>query len=164
MAATMGDLHRFIRRYVGDDSEAQDLLQETYTAAWMAIGRYDPTRSFETWLRTIAVNKCRDWGRKRTVRRLITGVAGLEGREVAELPEEAPSGEVLIDDRRRLAAVDRALADLPGDIKAPLLLSVLEHRSQAEIASILGISIKAVETRIARARRKLAAALDAGPR
>ncbi|WP_287901504.1 sigma-70 family RNA polymerase sigma factor [Brevundimonas sp.] len=159
MASTMGDLHRFIRRYVGEDSEAHDLLQETYTAAWLAIGRYDATRPFETWLRTIAVNKCRDWARKRAVRRVISGITGLDGREVSDLPEPAPSGEVMIDDRRRLARVDRALAVMPDSLKAPLLLAVMEGRSQGEIAAILGVSVKTVETRIARARRKLAAAV-----
>ncbi|MFN3780089.1 MAG: RNA polymerase sigma factor [Brevundimonas aurantiaca] len=159
MASTMGDLHRFIRRYVGEESEAHDLLQETYTAAWLAIGRYDPSRPFEAWLRTIAVNKCRDWARKRTVRRIISGMTGLEDREVADLPEPAPLAEARIDDRRRLALVDGAIGRLPDGLKAPLLLSVMEGRSQGDIAAILGVSVKTVETRIARARRKLAAAV-----
>jgi RNA polymerase sigma factor CnrH len=159
MAETRSDLHRFIRRYVGEDGEAHDVLQETYVAAWLAIGRYDPTRPFATWLRTIAVNKCRDWARKRTVRRLIRGVAGLESREVQDLPEPAPSAEHSLDDRRRLAAVNRAIDALPDHLKAPLLLSVLEGRSQSEIGAILNVSAKTVETRIARARRRLAEAV-----
>ena len=63
-------LYRFIRRYVGDTDEAYDLLQETFVSAWQALGRYDPARPAATWLRRIALNKCRDWGRRRTVRRL----------------------------------------------------------------------------------------------
>ena len=58
-------LYRFIRRYTGDPDEAYDLLQETFAAAWMALKRYDAARSFPTWLRSIALNKCRDWSRRR---------------------------------------------------------------------------------------------------
>ncbi len=51
------------------------------------------------------------------------------------------------------------MADLPDSLKAPLLLASLEGRSHAEIATILNITSKAVETRIARARKKLAETL-----
>lgn len=160
MAATSGDLLRFIRRYVGDAEEARDLVQETYVAAWLAIRRYDPARPFDTWLRAIAVNKCRDWGRKRTVRRIVRGVMGLEAPEAMAVGDAAPDAEGRIDDRRRVDALNRALADLPDTLKAPLLLATLEGRSHVEIAQVLGVTPKAVETRIARARQKLNQALD----
>lgn len=159
MAATSGDLHRFIQRYVGDADEARDLVQETYVAAWLAIRRYDPARPFDTWLRAIAVNKCRDWGRKRTVRRIVRGVMGLDAPEAMAVGDEAPDAEGRVDDRRRVAALNRALADLPDTLKAPLLLATLEGRSHAEIAQVLGVTPKAVETRIARARQKLSQSL-----
>lgn len=155
MAATGADLHRFIRRYVGDTDEARDLLQETYVAAWLAIRRYDPARPFDVWLRAIALNKCRDWGRKRAVRRIVRGVMGLDAPEAMAVGDEAHGAEALLDDRRRMAALDRALADLPDTLKAPLLLATLEGRSHAEIALLLGVTPKAVETRIARARQTL---------
>jgi RNA polymerase sigma-70 factor (ECF subfamily) len=160
MSATMGDLYRFIRRYVGDADEAHDLLQETYASAWLAIRRYDPSRSFATWLRSIAVNKCRDWGRKRTVRRFIRGAMGLDAPEAMAVGVDGPEPEAGIDDRRRMAELDRALAELPDNLKAPLLLASLEGRSHVEIAEMLGITSKAVETRIARARQKLSMALS----
>ena len=47
MAETRSDLHRFIRRYVGEDGEAHDVLQETYVAAWLAsrVGEVFDTRA-----------------------------------------------------------------------------------------------------------------------
>lgn len=155
MTATKPDLFRFIRRYVGDADEAQDLLQETYASAWLALKRYDPTRRFDVWLRSIALNKCRDWGRRRTVRRIVRGVMGLDAPEALAVNDSAPDGESRIDDQRKAAALQRALADLPDTLKAPLLLATLEGRPHAEIAAILQITPKAVETRIARARRTL---------
>jgi len=55
---------------------------------------------------------------------------------------------------------DIEIARLAPHLKAPLILTSLEGRSQAEAAGILGISIKAVETRVARARRRLSAAFQ----
>ncbi|WP_426027619.1 RNA polymerase sigma factor [Brevundimonas sp. TWP2-3-4b2] len=161
MSATKSDLHRFIRRYVGDDEEAWDLVQETYTSAWLAMRRYDSARAFPTWLRAIALNKCRDWGRKRTVRRVVRGVMGLDAPEAMAVGEDRPDPEARLDDQRQVAALDRALAGLPDQLKAPLILSALEGRSHADIARIVGATPKAVETRIARARARLAQIMKA---
>ncbi len=161
MTATKSDLHRFIRRYVGEDEEAWDLVQETYTSAWLAMRRFDSARAFPTWLRAIALNKCRDWGRKRTVRRMVRGIMGLDAPEAMAVGDDRPDPEARLDDRRRVAALDRALAGLPDQLKAPLILSALEGRSHADIARIVGATPKAVETRIARARARLAEIMKA---
>lgn len=156
MTATKGELHRFIARYVCDPDEALDLTQETYTAAWLAIRRYDPRRPFGAWLRTIALNKCRDWSRRRRVRRMVRGVMGLDAPEARTVGDGTPTAEDRVDDRRRLQRLEAALHDLPDGQRAPLLLAVLESRSHAEIGQILSLSPKAVELRIARARKALA--------
>jgi RNA polymerase sigma factor CnrH len=156
MTATKGDLYRFIRRYVGEEAEAHDVLQEAYASAWLAVRRYDPARPFDVWLRAIALNKCRDWGRRRSVRRIVRGVMGLDAPEAMAVGDKEPTPEARLDDRRRAEDLQSALSDLPDALKAPLLLAALEGRSHAEIASILRITPKAVETRIARARKSLA--------
>ncbi|MFC0634613.1 RNA polymerase sigma factor [Brevundimonas balnearis] len=163
MTASKAELYRFVRRYVGDEAEAHDVLQEAYASAWLALRRYDPARPFDVWLRSIALNKCRDWSRRRAVRRVVRGVMGLDAPEATAVGDEAPLPETRLDDRRRAEALQRALSDLPDALKAPLLLATLEGRSHAEIASILRITPKAVETRVARARRKLAEALAWSP-
>jgi len=156
MRQTKTSLFRFVRRYVGDEQDAWDLLQDTYAAAWINIRRYDPVRPFEAWIRTIALNKCRDWSRRRAVRRVVRGVMGLDAPEASAVRMETPSPEARLDDRRRAEALPSALTRLPDGLKAPLLLATLEGRSHGEIAAILGVTTKAVETRIARARKRLA--------
>lgn len=71
-----------------------------------------------------------------------------------------PSAEDRVDDRRRVEGLNRALRQLPDGQRAPLLLAVLEGRSHAEIGQILGLTSKAVELRIARARKALMDRLD----
>ncbi len=155
MSTTKGDLYRFVTRYVGDADEALDLVQESYAAAWLSIRRYDPARPFGAWVRTIALNKCRDWSRRRRVRRMVRGVMGLDAPEAMVIGDSAPGVDVRVDERRRLERLNRALAELPDGQRAPLLLAVLEGRSHAEIGEILGLSAKAVELRISRARKAL---------
>lgn len=156
MTATKFDLHRFVTRYVGEAEEALDLVQETYAAAWLSIGGYDPARPFGAWLRTIALNKCRDWSRRRRVRRFVRGVIGLDAPEAQAVGDPAPGPDAVADDRRQMRQLETALGLLPDSQRAPLLLAVLEGRSHAEIGAILGVSVKAVELRIARARKALA--------
>jgi RNA polymerase sigma-70 factor (ECF subfamily) len=166
MRQTKAALFRFIRRYVGDEQEAWDLLQDTYAAAWLSIRRYDPTRPFEAWLRTIALNKCRDWSRRRFVRRLIRGGPDLSSPEALAVPDGSDPADDRMEVAGRLSRLNEEMSRLPPHLKAPLLLTAIEGRSQAETARILGVSIKTVETRVARARRKLSDALRdaaAGP-
>jgi RNA polymerase sigma-70 factor (ECF subfamily) len=152
-------LYRFIRRYVGDADEAYDLLQETFVSAWQALGRYDSTRPAATWLRRIALNKCRDWGRRRSVRRFFYGATSLDNSPAAA--DAAASAPVDDSNEANLAKLDRAVATLPSQLKEPLLLTAFEGLSQVAAGETLGISAKAVETRVYRARKLLAAALKA---
>lgn len=163
MRQTKGALFRFIRRYVVDEQDAYDLLQETFAAAWLSIGRYDPQRPFEAWIRTIALNKCRDWSRRRFVRRLVRGSVDLSSPEAMAVADSAKPADEQIDADDALARLNAEIGHLPSHLKAPLLLTAIEGRSHAEAAGILGISLKAVETRIARARRKLFDALRDTP-
>lgn len=152
-------LYRFIRRYTGDPDEAYDLLQETFAAAWTALKRYDAARSFPTWLRSIALNKCRDWSRRRAVRRWLTRSDPLDSHAGLNLTDDAPSPEAAVVDRQRLSRLDRAVANLPQGLKEPLILTALEELSHEDAGRILGLTAKAVELRVYRARKALAEAL-----
>lgn len=152
-------LYRFIRRYVGDADEAYDLLQETFVSAWQALGRYDPARPAPTWLRRIALNKCRDWGRRRAVRKFFYAAKTID--ETIAAPDVNASANSEENNEVALTRLDRAIAALPAQLKEPLLLTAFEGLSQAAAGETLGISAKAVETRVYRARKLLAEALKA---
>ena len=153
-------IFRLVRAYVGEADEALDLLQETFVAAHQAMTRYDGNRSMRAWLSTIALNKCRDWGRKRTVRRFLS-FATLIGAEAEAVADDQARADDAASDRQELDRVTKAIADLPAALKEPLVLRTIEGLSQAETAAILSISEKAVETRVYRARAKLLERLGA---
>lgn len=150
---------RMVRACVGEADEALDLVQETFVAAHQALSRYDGDRSMRAWLSTIAINKCRDWGRKRTVRRFLAFAAPI-GPEAEEVADDQVAIDDATGDRQELDRVTRAISTLPANLKEPLVLRTIEGLSQAETAEVLGISEKAVETRLYRARRSLADRLE----
>ena len=148
-------LYRFIRRYTGPNDEAYDLLQESFTAAWGALKRYDKTRPFPTWLRRIALNKCRDWSRRRAVRRWLTRNEGLDSWVGQNLADAAPTPEAALGEQDELTRLDKAIAALPAGLKEPLILTALEGYSQDEAGKMLGLTAKAIELRVYRARKAL---------
>ena len=154
-------LYRLLRRYAADPDEAYEAVHEAFIAAWDALGRYDSGRPFGAWLRTIVINKARDRGRRMAVRRLVFGARGLDEARVAMAADPAKPADRLViedEDARRL---DQAIGRLPAALKAPLLLTAFDGCSQVEAGKILGVSVKTIETRIYRARKRLAQQLDA---
>lgn len=150
-------VYRIARGHVGDAGEALDVTQETFIAAFAALARYDGARPFRLWIARIAINKCRDWGRRRAVRRFLAFARPID--EAVAVADAAPTPEEAMDGRLGVVRLQMAIAALPGNLRDVLVLRAIEDMTQAETARILAISEKAVETRLYRARAKLAAML-----
>lgn len=149
-----GSVYRLILNNVADPDEALDLVQETFLSAHRALSRYDPARPMAAWLATIALNKCRDWGRRRALRRWLRfarPVDEIAGTVAADMPGQ----DTTAADRQELARLRAAIAALPVALREPLVLHAVEGMSHADTARILSITPKAVETRLRRARIKL---------
>lgn len=153
LARYKAPVFRLIRHHVGDADEAMDLTQESFVAAFAAIGRYDGERPFRIWISGIAVNKCRDWARRRAVRSFFTRALPLDTAH--DVAIDAPAPDIVADDREELARVQKAMAGLPQNLREVLVLRGVEELSQAETADLLKVSEKTVETRLYRARAKL---------
>jgi RNA polymerase sigma factor (sigma-70 family) len=160
VARHKGWAYQFVRRYVGNSADAYDVLQDTFFSAWRALSRYEQDRPFEFWLRRIALNKCRDRSRRETVRRLIG--ARTVGEESDEIQDPAPGPSAVTEGDQELRLLESHIAKLPRSLMEPLLLTALEGLSQEEAGKLLGISAKAIETKVYRARMRLSAVY--GPR
>lgn len=145
-------LHRLVAGIAGDEDEALDIVQEAFVAAHGSLRRFDMARSMRAWLARIAINKARDHRRRRIVRRLIS-IALPDN--ATDIPHEVPAVDQQVGDRAELARVRSAIDRLPGRLRETLVLRTIEEFSQAQVAEALGISEKAVETRLYRARRQL---------
>ena len=144
---------RLINNSIRDQHEALDLLQETFVSAFSALRRYDQTRPFKIWLSRIALNKCRDWARRRAVRSFFTFARPIEAAE--DYQSDMPDPFSQADGKAELLRVEKAMAQLPHNLREILVLRGVEELSQTEAAAALGISEKAVETRLYRARAQL---------
>lgn len=153
-------LYRFVRRRIPDAEEARDVVQEAFVSAWTAIGRFEPDRSFGVWLRSIALNKCRDRARRAVVRQKLMGHCPPGAVDLVRDEALSPEDDLIVRDD--LANLASALAALPGHLKDALMLTSVDGMSQAAASAILGCSVKAIEYRVHRAREILAQQLTSG--
>lgn len=160
MARHREPLFRFLYRYTRSETTARDIAQEAFVRAYFKIGTYQPQAKFGTWLHQIALNLVRDHSRNKHVKR----EALREPWETAAALAASPSGLDPGAQAARAEQLERAqaaIADLPVELKAAFLLTVMEEMSQEAAAAVLGLSIKAVEARVYRARKHLRRALFA---
>lgn len=142
-------------RMLDDAHEAEDAVQEVFLRAYRRIDSYDPARRFVTWLLSIGSNFCIDRLRRRRG-------AWLTLDDVAfwlTSGEPGPEARALHDERR--AAVQRALQRLPETYRGVTVLRYWHDLSYLEIAEALSLTEATVKTRLHRARKLIAAALEA---
>lgn len=152
MARYKHRLFVFIRRYVGDEDIAYDLLQETFTKLYFSASTYKPEYKFSTWLFQIALNLCRDHGRKKKMVQFFSLDDEDSGFDFADTD---PDPEAIALSSQAMKHIHEAIAALPHKLKTALILFALDDRTQEECAELLGVTAKTVETRVYRARKLL---------
>ncbi len=158
-----GALFGFLCRFVGDEAAANDLAQETFVRVYQHRGDFKPTLSFSTWLFTIGGNLARNHLRARARRPEVPlETSDMDDRpSVADrLPAVGDTPDEHAQRTEKQAAVRDAVAHLPDDLREAIVLCELEDRSVAEAASILATTVKAVESRLYRARQQLRTSLS----
>lgn len=158
MARWQQPLVNYLARLCGSEATALDLAQETFVRVYEARARYDARGKFANWLYTIAGNLARNahrWQQRHPAVSLETPTDENGGTLGANLPDGKAAPDDCADSNERAIAVRAAVAELPEDQRAIVLLSEFEDRSHADIAAVLGCTAKAVETRLYRARQTL---------
>lgn len=138
---------RVASRLVRDATTAEDLAQDAMFRAWKDIGRFDAKRAqFTTWLYQIVVNLCIDHQRKRRPGQLPENFDAIDAK---------PGADSMIETSERNAAMAKAITELSPGQRAAMVLVYDEEMSGSEAARVLGLSAKAVERLLARARAYL---------
>jgi RNA polymerase sigma factor (sigma-70 family) len=152
-------LFRFVYRHISNEADAIELTQEAFVRAYFNIEKFRPTAKFVTWLYHIALNLCRDYARSQASRQasrtVSIDVPFEENEEQTSLSPKQRRPDQQTQDREILGAVEKAISELPQDLKNPLILTALEGQSYAQAGDLLGISPKAVEMKVYRARKLL---------
>lgn len=138
-------------RMLNDPMEAEDAAQETFWRAYQALHRYDPSRSFLTWLLSIAAHFCIDQQRRRRL-----PIVDIELLSEDGLPDSAPTPERVnaISEEQRL--LHGLIARLGPQDRAAIILRYWYEFSEEEIAQSLELTVSAVKSRLHRARLALA--------
>lgn len=149
-------LLHFCLRYLQNESEARDVVQDTFVRIHAHRERYDPRRSFASWLFTVAANLCRNhrrWQRRHPLLSLEWLLGAGTAREQPCCA--APGPDQTMEGNERIAEIRAAVDALSHELKTTLLLHEYENMGYEEIAQVLGCSRKGVEARLSRARIRL---------
>ena len=152
--ATVAPLRRYLARFLGDATEAQDIAHDAYLRVYPTEGR-PPARKPEALLyttaRRLAINR---------IRRRHIAPFSREALEPEAMASPAPGVVQQVMARQELQRLEQAIQELPPGCRAVLLLRKVELLSHREIAQRLGIAISTVEKQHARALRLLRASLS----
>jgi RNA polymerase sigma-70 factor (ECF subfamily) len=146
-AAHWPDAHRAAYLVVRDSGAAEDIAQDAFLAAVDALDRFDRRRPFAPWLHRIVVNRAIDWGRREALRR---GAGGADPGEKAAPAQRQEVGEDVME----------ALAGLPVEQRAVVVLRHLLEYTPGEIARMLDLPRGTVNSRLRRALDRLGSVLE----
>lgn len=150
-----GDVFRCCLHWLGSREDAQEASQDAFVRAWQALPDYRHQGRLRAWLLRIALNLCRDRARSREA-----GRGRLTVHLAPEISETACTGlrpDEAIGWSSEMERLQRGLRALPESLRLPLSLCAIEGLSQEECAEVLGLSVRAVEGRVRRARQALLA-------
>ncbi|TKB71805.1 MAG: sigma-70 family RNA polymerase sigma factor [Nitrospira sp.] len=141
-------------RMVGDRTEAEDLAQETFVAAFKALPRFRAESKFSTWLYRIAANKCKDWLR---AKRPGQGGQDVDVDEVldAGVAAEERTPERLLSQQQVAEQLDRAIQRLPPLYREAFVLKHVEGLSYEEMQEIVGVNADTLKMRVYKGRLQL---------
>ncbi|MBN3752725.1 RNA polymerase sigma factor [Paraburkholderia sp. Tr-20389] len=138
-------------RMLGDRMEAEDVAQEAFMRIWKQAPRWrEGEARFDTWLHRVALNLCYD--RLRAHREEPAD-------ELPDTDDPAAAPDTQLEAQSRDARVRAALAALPARQREALVLNYYQELSNIEAAALMGITVEALESLLARARRSLRAQL-----
>lgn len=135
-------LYRFVRRRTPEEA-AKDLMQDLFLRLWEVREKLDPQKPIRPFLYRLATNLSTDYFRK----------SRKDQHRVLQSPDEIPLA--VEDDNDLILTIRNAISDLPEPLRLTFELNRFEGIKYREIADMLGISIKTVESRMARALRIL---------
>jgi RNA polymerase sigma-70 factor (ECF subfamily) len=161
-----GRLLSVARRFLRDEEESRDAVQECFLSAYKALDRFDQGSRLSTWLHRIVINAC--LMRLRTRRRKpeepieeLLPKFQADGHQVRHpTPEWEGSAETLLARKETRSIVREAIDRLPDSYRAVLLLRDIEELSTEEAARSLGVTANAVKIRLHRARQALRGLLE----
>lgn len=157
-------LTRFLRRFMRDSDDVQDVVQETFIKAYMGINRFRSNSTFSTWIFRIGINAAKDGLalRQRHGPQLSSlGDEDDDSKTMMEARADLDTPESRLETKEAMTLLEAALETLPKEQRMSFELRELEGLTYEEIAWQMNCPVGTVRSRIHRARDSLHAALRA---
>ncbi len=146
-----------VLRMVRDHGIAEDVTQEVFVKAWMALSRYDPRRRFASWLFKIASNAAIDQLRRKKLPTTPIETSDTDHSSILDRIEDerSESPDTLVKRRELSAGLEAAVAALRPEYRLVVLLRFREELPYRDIAEATGMPLGTVKTNLRRARREI---------
>jgi len=157
-------LNRFLRRFMRNSDDVEDVIQETFIKAYLSINRFRSDSTFSTWIVRIGINAAKDGLALRQRQGLQLSTLGGENdddKTLAEARADLDTPESRLETKEAIALLETALATLPEEQRMSFELREIEGMTYEEIAGQMHCPVGTVRSRIHRARDSLTAALRA---
>ena len=140
-------------RMCGNREDAQDCLQEAMLRVYRAISTFKGQSSFSTWIYRITINTCLDELRRRKIRKTTSLDNLLDSGWSPSDELDTPENNAIRREQRR--SIEKAIASLPDDMRAAIVLRDIQGFSYETIADVLNANVGTIKSRISRGREKL---------
>jgi RNA polymerase sigma-70 factor (ECF subfamily) len=148
-------LYRIARAILRDDSEAEDLIQDSYVRAYQHLGQFQGRAKFSTWLSRIAVHEALARRRRRGRYEEMKPMSEDQGEKMDRFASQEPSPEQQVSSLETRRLLEQAIAALPEIYRTVFVMRDVEDMDTADTATVLDISEENVKTRLHRARALL---------
>lgn len=156
-------IYNIAYRLSGNEADASDMTQEVLIKIFRHIGAFNGNSKFSTWVYRVATNTCLDELKKIKRRSTYSLDAELDTGEnevVVQVRDEAPTPDIVAEQKELSAAVGKAIKRLSPDHSAVVILRDIQGMSYEEIAKILNCSVGTVKSRLNRGRAQLKKILE----
>lgn len=144
--------------YLQNNEDAEEITQDVFVQVFQSIGRFEASSSLKTWIYRITINKCLDHIRAKKRKKRLAFITQIFNPHTGEALHEAVHFDhpgVALQSKERTAILFQAIASLNEQQRTAFILSQIEKLPQKEIAGIMKLSEKAVESLIQRAKTNL---------
>ncbi|GLC88039.1 sigma-70 family RNA polymerase sigma factor [Lysinibacillus piscis] len=142
------DLKRIAFLYINDLSECEDIIQEVYISCYQKLSSFRHECSYKTWLIRITINKCKDYKKRWSIKKLIY-------TPIISSIFTAPSAEEQFIDKQTSQIMIEQIAKLPTKYKDVLILYYYQQLTMAEISEILDVNMNTIKSRLLRGKKIL---------
>ncbi|MDX1905813.1 MAG: RNA polymerase sigma factor [Bacteroidia bacterium] len=149
--------------YAGNTSDAAEITQDVFVAVYHNLGRFRKDAGAGTWIYRITINKSLDYLKARKRKKRFAFLVSLSDSPEAEIRQTQTTFDhpgVALEQREATAHLFALINKLPDNQRTALILTKIEHKSQAEAADIMNLSPKAVESLVQRAKTFLSQKLN----